>query len=173
MVEKLGRYFAIIVLAVGALVVVGIALGVRYNGTESLPVGFYLETHKRPEKGDLVAIRVPALPVVEEGKRRGYLDIGYSPVGHLLKHLSAVAGDRVTISSKGVEVNGARLCNSAPLPCDDAGRPLRPCFLTNYILHPGEVLVMSDYTPASFDARYFGPIEATTIESVAVPLLTW
>jgi len=40
-------------------------------------------------------------------------------------------------------------------------------------LGPDEVLLMSDYSPISFDARYFGPLRATTIESVIMPILTW
>jgi len=40
-------------------------------------------------------------------------------------------------------------------------------------LGPDEVLLMSDYNPASFDSRYFGPLQTTTIESVIKPLLTW
>jgi hypothetical protein len=38
---------------------------------------------------------------------------------------------------------------------------------------PGEVLLMSDYNPQSFDSRYFGPIEETAIESVVTPVLTF
>ena len=105
-------------------------------------------------------------------EQRGYLDVAYSPVPHILKCLVAAAGDRVTIDCAGVRVNGIRLANSTPLPCDSGGRPLRP-YLTNRILGPGEVLLMSEYNPASFDSRYFGPLPATTIESVVTPLLTW
>ena len=79
----------------------------------------------------------------------------------------------MTIDSAGVEVNEIRLANSAPRNCDGAGRPLQPYLLKNYILGPGEILLMSDYSPESFDARYFGPLEATAIESVLKPLLTW
>lgn len=41
------------------------------------------------------------------------------------------------------------------------------------VLGPGEVLLMSEYNPESFDSRYFGPLPAATLESVATPLLTW
>ncbi len=80
---------------------------------------------------------------------------------------------RVTIDSAGVEVNGIRLANSAPLPCDGAGRPLQPYALKDHVLGPDDVLLMSDYNPASFDSRYFGPLNAKTIEAVVHPLLTW
>lgn len=117
-------------------------------------------------------VSIPASPVFALAEQRGYLNVAYSPSRHLLKRLVATAGDRVTIDSTGVEVNGIRLANSAPLPFDGADRPLQ-AFLTNQILGPGEVLLMSDYNPASFDSRYFGPLPATTIESVVKPLLTW
>ena len=97
----------------------------------------------------------------------------YSPTPHLLKRLAGMASDRVTIDSSGVEVNGIRLANSAPRNRDGACRPLQPYLLKDYILGPGEVLLMSDYSPDSFDSRYFGPLQAATIESVMKPLLTW
>jgi len=164
--------------AIGLVVVLllgcgAIAAGLRYNGSHSFPVGLYLAVHKRPEKGNLVFVDLPALPVFEMAKARGYFNVAYSPAGHLMKRLAATGGDRVTIEASGVEVNGIRLANSAPLPCDGAGRPLQPYALKDRILGPDEVLLMSDYNPASFDSRYFGPLNAKTIESVVRPLLTW
>ena len=149
-----------------------IEAGLRINGTCSFPVGLYLVTHKRSERGDLVFADVPPLPIFEMAKDRGYLNVAFSPVGRIMKRLVGVAGDRVTIDSTGVQVNGTPLANSAPLPCDGVGRPLQACVL-NRILEPNEVLLMSDYNPASFDSRYFGPIEATSIELVVRPVLTW
>jgi conjugative transfer signal peptidase TraF len=150
-----------------------IGAGLRINGTHSFPVGVYRVRHKRPEKGDLVTVDPPALPVFTLAKERGYLNVAFSPTPHLLKRLAGVAGDRVTIDSAGVEVNGIRLANSAPCNRDGAGRPLQLYALKDHILGPDQVLLMSDYSPSSFDARYFGPLQATTIESVITPLLTW
>jgi conjugative transfer signal peptidase TraF len=150
-----------------------IAAGLRINGTHSFPVGFYFIIPKRPEKGALVVVAPPALPLFTLAKARHYLDVGYSPAGALIKRLAGVAGDRVTIDLAGVEVNGIRLANSAPCNCDGAGRPLQPYLLKDYILGPYEVLLMSDYSPASFDSRYFGPLQTTSIQSVITPLLTW
>lgn len=150
-----------------------LGVGVRYNGTSSFPAGFYSVSGKHAVKGDLVLVDIPALPVLEMAKERGYLNVAYSPVGHLIKRLVGVSGDRVTIDETGVQVNGIRLANSVPLTCDGAGRLLQPFLLAQYVLGPGEVLVMSEYSPDSFDSRYFGPIPASTIESVATPLLTF
>ncbi len=150
-----------------------IAAGLRYNGSHSFPVGLYLAVHKPPQKGDLVTVNPPPSPVFEMARSRGYLNVAYSPAGHLIKRVAATAGDRVTIDSAGVEVNGIRLANSAPRKWDSAGRPLQPYILKDHILGPNEVLLMSDYNPASFDSRYFGPLSASTIESVVNPVLTW
>jgi conjugative transfer signal peptidase TraF len=166
------RCLAILLLTVLLFVYGAIASGLRINGTHSFPVGLYCVSYKDPQKGDLVTVNPPALSLFALAKSRGYLNVAYSPAPHLLKRLTAVAGDKVTIDSAGVEVNGIRLANSAPRNCDGAGRPLQPYLLKDYILRPGEILLMSDYSPESFDARYFGPLQATTIESVITPLLT-
>jgi hypothetical protein len=42
---------------------------------------------------------------------------------------------------------------------------LEPCALKDHILGPDEVLLMSDYSLASFDSRYFGPLPRTSIQS--------
>ena len=151
----------------------GIAAGLRYNGTSSYPVGFYLSSGKRAQRGDLVFVSLPSSLVLDLARERGYLNVAYCSVNHLLKRLAGVPGDRVTIDAAGVEVNGIHLANSAPLPCDAAGRPLQAFLLKDRILAPEEVLLMSDYNPQSFDSRYFGPIEETAIESLVTPVLTF
>jgi conjugative transfer signal peptidase TraF len=120
-----------------------------------------------------VLVDIPAVPVFDMARSRGYLNVAYSPVDKIMKRLVAVDGDRVTIDSDGVQVNGRRLKNSVPLKCDAAGRPMACCQLTDYVLGQGEVLLMSDYNPASFDSRYFGPLHASTIEAAIRPLWTW
>ena len=163
-----------IALVVALLLLCGaLAAGLRINGTHSEPLGFYWAIRKRPEKGDLVFVSPPATPLFVIAKERGYLDVGYSPAPHLIKRLAGVAGDCVTINSSGVEVNGIRLASSKPMPRDGAGRPLQYFPLQNHILGQDEVLLMSDYSPSSFDSRYFGPLKSTSLESVITPLLTW
>ena len=117
----------------------------------------------------------PALPIFRVAKERGYLAAGPSPAGTcaVIKQVAAVAGDRVTIDEQGVWVNGARLKNSAPRPADEAGRPLQLYYLSDYTFGSDEVLLISDYSPASFDGRYFGPLSKIAIQSVIVPVITW
>jgi conjugative transfer signal peptidase TraF len=167
------RRASIGLLVIFALGCVALALGVRYNGTPSFPAGLYMVSGKHAVKGDLVLVTVPALPVFEMAKERGYLNVAFTPVGRIMKRIVGVAGDRVTINQAGVEVNGVPLKNSIPLTHDAAGRPMAYYPLTDYALGPDEVLLMSDYNPSSFDSRYFGPLHSPTIESVVRPLLTW
>jgi conjugative transfer signal peptidase TraF len=150
-----------------------LAVGVRINGSTSFPAGFYMVTGKHAEKGDLVLVTVPTSPTLDMARDRGYLNVAYCSVNHLLKRLVGVAGDRVTIDSAGVQVNGIRMKNSTPLKCDAAGRPLITYTIKDYVIEPGEALLMSEYNPASFDSRYFGPMPAARIESTVKPLLTW
>src|SRR5436309_1012112 len=101
--------------------------------------------------------RPPAWPVFELALARKYIGPGgFSRYEQMLKRLVAVGGDTVSIDAEGVTVNGQRLPNTAPLSQDGAGRPLPVCRLQGYRLQAGEVLVLSDYSPLSFDSRYFG-----------------
>ena len=151
------------------------AIGLRVNGTDSEPIGIYWAISKPPARGHFVFALPPPKPIFKLAKERGYLAAGPSPAGTcaVIKEIAAVGGDRVTIGAEGVRVNGLLLKNSAPRPADDAGRPLQPYYLNDYTLGADELLLMSAYSQASFDARYFGPLSRTTIQSVIVPVLTW
>ena len=169
------RWFALGCLAGVAGVWLLCAVGLRVNGTDSEPIGIYWAVLKAPAKGDFVFVLPPASSIFKLAKERGYLAAGPSPAGTcgLIKQVAALAGDRVTIDQEGVWVNGVALKNSAPRAADDAGRPLRAYELGDYALGSEEVLLMSDYNPASFDGRYFGPLPRTTIQSVIVSVMTW
>src|SRR5207248_2434603 len=101
---------------------------------------------------DLVMFRPPDAPVFDMAKERDYIGGGgLQPYESMLKRLVAIGGDTVIIDDAGVVVNGSRLENTAPLATDLAGRPLPVCKLAGYRLNSGEVLVVSDYSPLSFD----------------------
>ena len=172
---KRWRWFALGCLAGVASVWAVCASGLRINSTHSEPVGIYWAIGKEPGKGDFVFALPPAEPVFALAKERGYLGPGPSPAGTcaLIKRVAGAAGDHVTIDAQGVWVNGHLLENSAPRPVDEAGRPLRPYYLSDYTLGADELLLMSDYSPASFDGRYFGPLKRANIQSVIVPIITW
>ncbi|MNY64605.1 Peptidase S26 [compost metagenome] len=55
---------------------------------------------------------------------------------------------------------------------DGAHRPLR-AWSQCRPLEMGELFLLGDTNPASFDSRYFGPISASAVRGVAQPLWTW
>jgi conjugative transfer signal peptidase TraF len=170
------RRARLLVLLLSPLWLLGLALlaGFRVNHTHSFPVGIYRTVPKAPEVGDLVLFRPPEDPVFDQALSRGYIGSGgFTHYEMMLKRLVAVGGDVVKIDTAGVTVNGRLLANSKPQAVDLAGRPLPVWHLKDYRLSAGEVLLMSDYSPSSFDARYFGPIPRAQIQSVVRPVWTW
>jgi len=101
------------------------------------------------------------------GFRRGYIGAGFCPggYGYVIKKIVGLPGDRITITGKGVSVNGETIPNSTPRQADTAGSPL-PFREVAYMLGTAQVLLMSDYNPKSFDGCYFGLVEETGIKGV-------
>jgi conjugative transfer signal peptidase TraF len=165
---------AVLFLSPVALALVGLA-SFRVNHTHSFPVGVYWMAPKGPAIGDLVIFEPPKTPAFEMALQRGYLGRGGDRQRYetMLKRLVAIGGDVVTIDAAGVTVNGRMLVNSKPMPVDEGGRPMPQLRLHDYRLGAGEVLLMSDYSPTSFDGRYFGTIPRAQIQSVAWPICTW
>jgi conjugative transfer signal peptidase TraF len=158
------------VLAVLALAAAG-ANGLRYNSTDSMPHGWYriVDSGAHARRGDLVIVAPPHTVAFGYAFQRGY----FKESDLLLKRLVAVSGDRLDIDAQGVRVNGVPLPNSRPKARDEAGRPLPQVYLPDYPLQDGEVLLMSDYSPESYDGRYFGPISRDQIRAVVMPVWTW
>ena len=170
------RRVRLAVLILSPLWLLGLALlaGFRVNPTHSFPVGIYRTVPKAPEIGDLVIWRPPDTSVFRMALDRGYLfPGGFYRYMQMLKRLVAVEGDVITIDDAGVTVNGRRLKNSKPLAVDGSNRPLPVLRLHDYRISDGEVLLMSDYSPISFDGRYFGPIPRAQVQSVVRPVWTW
>lgn len=91
----------------------------------------------------------------------------------MMKRVLAAKGDEVTVADDGVRVNGVLLAYSKPFKSDKAGRPLPRYQSDRYTLGASEVLLMSDVSDTSFDARYFGPINRSQIVTVIKPVMTW
>jgi conjugative transfer signal peptidase TraF len=145
--------------------------GIRINCSPSLPVGLYSTSTDR--SAGLVEF-CPAEPFASLAISRGYRDRGTCRDGAtpLLKPIVARAGDIVTVSPRGIGVNGQLLPNTAPLRTDTHGRPLTPWPFGRYAVAPGTVWVASSYNPRSFDSRYIGPVPITGIRNHVRPLLT-
>ena len=168
--------FAAIAAALSIAVGTAAALGGEgglINTTPSYPRGLYLPLGRAPHVGDLVAF-CPGSAVASYGMARGYLNPGRCPSGSvpLIKRMAAAGGDLVAIGPAGVMVDGNVLKNSKPLVRDGLGRPL-PQLRLSHRLSAKQVLLMSDYEAASFDSRYFGPLDRVGDLRAMRPVLTW
>lgn len=149
--------------------------GARVNTSKSIPLGLYWTCDRPARKGEYVLLCPPQTSVFEEARRRGYLGAGFCPGGHgyMMKQIAAAEGDTVTIGAEGVRVDDSLLPLSAPLTVDLAGRSMPRLRVERYVLGASDVLLMSDVSRTSFDARYFGPVSRTQIRTVIVPVFTW
>lgn len=161
---------AVLVLGAGAY-----AAGLRINTTRSIPVGLYLTSSAAIEKGAYVMFCPPKSAVFDDAKARGYIGAGFCEggYGYMMKKILAAKSDTVTVSDDGVRVNGELLALSKPVKADSAGRPLPRFSADHYALGQSELLLMSDVSSRSFDGRYFGPINRSSIQNVIRPLVTW
>ena len=157
-----------------ALATLSYAAGARINTTRSIPIGLYWVSDTEARTGAYVRFCPPDIDAMAMAKQRGYISAGFCPgdYGYIMKHISAVHGDTVTIDSRGVTVNGRLLPFSRPRAVDAAGRPL-PGLQASYTLEADQVLLMSDISNTSFDGRYYGPVNRAQIEAVIKPVITW
>jgi conjugative transfer signal peptidase TraF len=162
-------------LCTGAVVTAGWACGVCWNATASMPKGLWRTVPLQGplHAGDIVTF-CPAEAVAELGLRRGYLDGGHCPggVAPLLKPVAAVPGDEVVIDARGISVNGRLILRSRPLQTDPAGRPLTAIAQGAYRVDPSSVWIVSGHDERSYDSRYWGPLQITTILARATTVLT-
>lgn len=168
-------------LTVGALTLFGgcgVAMdqaGYRFNVSPSEPMGVWKEVPAGIiKRGDMVSVCVPPdAPEISTAKARSYILPGSCPgnIAPLVKPVAAVAGDTVTISTTGVLVNGALASTTGPATRDSAGRPLQPVPYGIYTVPVGSIFLLSDYSPKSFDSRYFGFVPKTGIRNKIMPIL--
>jgi conjugative transfer signal peptidase TraF len=134
-----------------------------WNATASAPIGFYrVQPAGTLYIGELVLARPPA-PLAVLFARRGYLPLGVP----LLKHVAALAGDRVCRTGLRITIDGRFV--ALALARDHLGRPL-PGWSGCRRLADGEVFLLNADVPVSLDGRYFGPLSITAIVGRATPL---
>jgi len=167
------------IVIVGFCLAVGLALahqsGLRLNTTRSIPLGLYLMSHDPIVKGASVLWCPPKRPEFDLAKERGYIGAGFCPGGYgtMMKKVVASDHDVVSVTDEGVMVNGTLIPASQPFEADSMGRPLPRFRVTNHVLAPSELLLMSDINSHSYDARYFGPVHRAHIQSLIYPVMTW
>ncbi len=141
--------------------------GLRLNLTGSLPVGLYLVSRAAPVRQAIVLTCLPR-EVAAFARERGYVSSGGACPGGVLpvgKPILALAGDTVTVTPTGLLVNGTPVPNSRPLASDRKGRPLPRLAVGRYGVAPGQLWVVSSFSPFSFDSRYFGAVETGQVRA--------
>lgn len=140
-----------------------------YNPSDSVPRGWY-RIEPQPAStdalhvGDIVLARLPA-EAAALAARRGYLPERIP----LLKRIGAMAPQRVCIAQRTVYVDDVPVALAREV--DGLGRGL-PLWSHCRALRAGELFLLSATNPASFDSRYFGPIDAAAMLGRAQPIWT-
>ncbi len=173
--KKASKFFALFSLYLAVYAGAFYFAGYRINTTKSIPQGVYKIVSGQAEKGDYVLFCPPATAIFAEAKERGYIGIGFCEggTGLLMKKILAAKNDVVTSGVNGVFVDGEKIINSKPLEADSHGNKMEIYEVVNLKLNNKQVLLMSDISAKSFDARYFGVIERSHIKSKIRPVLTW
>ena len=137
-----------------------------YNPSSSAPRGWYLRvplTTLKPHTWILA--RLPD-GIAAFAAARDYLPLTVP----ILKPIAALRGQTVCEKDGDVSIDGKPVAHA--LMRDGAGRPL-PHWTGCRALHDDEIFLLSDYHPASFDSRYFGPLRRAAVIGRVVPLWTW
>jgi len=136
------------------------------NTTPSEPVGVYwVRTSGTYARGMRVTFPVP-LEYRRLVVERGWLEDGIP----LIKHIGAVAGDRVCIEGDRAAINDTIV---GPVYAQDSeGRPL-PQLRGCLTVPPGYFLPLSTYIPNSFDGRYMGIQPLSAIAGEVIPAWTF
>lgn len=156
---------AISLAALGAPAVVQMQARLVYNPTDSVARGWYLI---RPpvalHAGSIVLVQLPA-GAAAFAAQRGYLPKGVP----ILKRIGAMAPQSVCVREQAVRIDGIAVATT--LAHDGKHRSLQP-WTQCRMLTEGELFLLSDVHPASFDSRYFGPINAAAVLGTAQPIWT-
>ncbi|WP_114211556.1 conjugative transfer signal peptidase TraF [Acidisarcina polymorpha] len=172
------HYAAILFGGTAAVSLLGtLAFGLVFNFTHSSPLGWYSEVSQRQIDAHAHNIYVFFCPDIRWPAMKGEPNYrepmrscpdGFAP---LIKPVIAWPGDLVTTSDAGVSVNGALIPKTAPITRDSQGQLLRPYPQGSYRVVPGELWAVSNFSPRSFDSRYFGPIPIRSVRQWLSPLL--
>ena len=157
--------------------------GYRVNETPSIPLGVWrFERGARLARGRVAAWCPPDAPAFRFAMARGYLwhdrwaePVAPCPGGYppLFKPVAALYPDTVTVTARGLAVNGVALPHTHAFTEDGRGHRLPQLAVGTYVLRPGEVWFVSTYNALSYDARYFGPIPVSHVQGVFRPVFTW
>lgn len=155
--------------ALCAPTVLHVSARIVYNPSDSVQRGWYrigaINGTASLHAGSIVLARLPG-DVAAFAAQRGYLAAGVP----ILKRIGAVTPQLMCVRDRIVRVDGAAVATA--LAQDSRHRPLHAWTLCRPLAE-GELFLLSDTNPASFDSRYFGPIAASAVLGIAQPLWTW
>ena len=146
------------------------SLPLLFNWSPSLPVGLYWMTNDQ-RAPDLAFCMSPDMR--KEAEQHGLERMsGRCRDGSawILKP-NLRSAHTIDFTSRGFEVDGRQLPNTAPLAKDRFGRAMPHYRFGRYSVSNQEVWVVSSYNERSYDSRYFGPIDAASIIGYARPIL--
>lgn len=142
-----------------------------YNPSDSVAIGWYRIDrlgHRAPERRSMLPVDSIVLVKLPAGAAKVADQRGYLPERiPLLKRVAATWPQTVCIEGLSVRIDGALA--ATVLEADRAGRTLqawRQCRR----LEPGELFLLSATNQASFDSRYFGPVDVSAVIGIAHPL---
>ena len=167
-----------LVLCLAALITMIIgagATGVRVNFTGSMPIGVYrrIAIASRIERGDVVLVCLTD-SIAQFAHERGYVPRGgpcnaeLAPIG---KFVMAVPGDTVSVTPKGLFVNGVLLPHSRSMERDRRGRWLPRLAPGPHRVDPRTLWIIGS-SDRSFDSRYIGAVASTSVLAQVQPLWT-
>jgi len=137
-----------------------------YNPSDSVPRGWYrIGKIDSLQVGSIVLARLP-VPAAALAAQRDYLPAGIP----LLKRIGAMAPQRVCLVGTSVRIDD--VVEAAVMRADERGRSLLAWQQCRRLAH-GELFLLSNTNPASFDSRYFGPIRVSEVIGSAQPIWTW
>lgn len=133
-----------------------------WNASASAPRGLYLRLSQDFVRGDLVLARLP-----DEARQLADARRYLARDALLIKRVAASRFDTVCMTGNDLSINGRHAARR--LERDGEGRPL-PRWQGCERLGGYHVLLLAEGEPASFDGRYFGPVERRLVIGRLVPL---
>ena len=116
-------------------------------------------------RGDLVLVALPS-SIAKLAAERGYLPSSVPA----LKQIAAMEGEPVCVRDGQVYIDDYVVAQT--LPVDGKRRKLSAWDGCRALL-TGELFLLNRDAKASFDSRYFGPVDRSFVRARASPLWTW
>lgn len=155
-------WFAILNFAIGNAAII---IFLRYLSGYEFSVSVSESNYPSIVPGDVVVSKL-VRPDIRTGMMLNFRDVKGD---FWRKRVHAIAGDEILVCDKLVYVNGynrQQVNDWQPKAFDDSLRCNHQ--RSRYRLEQGQIFVLGDNTENSIDSRYYGPIEVSSVRSVAL-----